>query len=45
MKNLCIAISMTIMLSNVIAQPNFTSNDMPNIGDSDTVLFINYTDM
>ena len=43
MKNLSVIICMILMLGNVIAQPNFTSSDMPNIGDNDTVLFINYS--
>lgn len=41
MKNL-LFIGTFVLSANLIAQPAFTSADMPNIGDNDTVLYINY---
>lgn len=42
MKNLYFIIYFTLVSGGIIAQPAFTSADMPNIGDNDTVLYLTY---
>ncbi len=42
-KSLLTFVSLALLLGSAFAQPNFTSSDMPNIGDGDTLLFKTYT--
>ncbi len=41
-KTFLLIITLTVILAKFIAQPTFTSADMPNVGDNDTVLYLNY---
>ncbi|MBI2271937.1 MAG: T9SS type A sorting domain-containing protein [Bacteroidetes bacterium] len=42
MKKTILSIICAFAFSTIYAQPNFTSSDMPNIGDRDTLMYLSY---